>query len=114
MDELPPMQSDPAALIEITLLRRLLSEAEKAVKAKDEELINTRLDAARREREAVEAESNKYKGLLNEQKEMYNKAIRELKDRGIAKREHAGVNETRGEQPFEPCVSNILTLFPRR
>ena len=89
-NELSSTQSDPAVSIEIALLRRQLSDAENAIKSKDEELLNVQIEAARREREVVaiarEAESKKYKGFLNEQKKLYDQVIRGLKDRSGVKR----------------------------
>jgi len=107
-DELSSTQPDPAIIIEIALLRRQLWGAEKALKSKDEELFNKdqellhiKIEGARREREAEamgrKDESNKYKGLLNEQKEMYDRVIRDLKDRGVVKKKPLAAADGRGE-----------------
>jgi hypothetical protein len=111
-DELSSTQSDPAVIIEIALLRRQLSEAEKAVRSKDEELLNMQVETARREREAVaiarEDESNKYKGLLDEQKRMYDRVIRGLRDRGGVKRTPKGSDEGQGDNQFDFCRLQYL------
>jgi hypothetical protein len=107
-DEHSSTQSDPAVIIEIALLRRQLWGAEKALKSKDEELFNKdqemlhiKIEGAKRERKAEAMgrrdESDKYKGLLNEQKEMYDQAIRDLKDRGVVKKKPLAAADSRGE-----------------
>ena len=101
-DEHSSTQSDPAAAIEIALLRRQLWGAEKALKSKDEELFNkdqelVHMKRREREAEAVGRKDESYKGWLNEQKEMRDRAIRDVKDRGGVNKKPLAAADSRGE-----------------